>query len=128
MLSAGASFKAGRADRETKKREEKNPAERVKALETVTQKQEAVLEAPTARLAKWETEDALQAKRLAALEAEHQALQAKRAAQMRSGRAQEKELAALCAVQEKGKAKRAKLKQQMTQILMRIETARGERR
>lgn len=126
MLSVGASFKAGRADREAKKREVKNPAERVKALETATQKQEAAMEAPIARLAKWETEEALQAKRLAALEMEHQALQAKRAAQMRTGRAQEKELAALCAMQEKGKAKRANLKEQMVQILARIEMVRGE--
>ncbi len=134
MLSAGASFKAGRVDQEAKKQEAKNPAERVKALETVTQKQEVVLEAPTARLAKWEAEDALLAKRLAVLEREHQALQADGASQMAMNRTQEKELEMLAkemtglqADREKIQSERIKLKERFTALLMQMEMVKGER-
>lgn len=133
MLSAGASFKAGRADQEAKKREAKTPAERVKALETVTQKQEVVLEAPTARLVKWEAEDALQAKRLVALERDHKALQADGVSQMAMHRTQEKalgtlskEMAGLQAEREKIQGERMKLQERLVALLARVEMAKGE--
>ena len=134
MLSAGASFKAGRVDQEAKKQEAKNPAERVKALETVIPKQAVALEAPTARLAKWEAEDALLAKRLAVLEREHQALQADGASQMAMNRTQEKELEMLAkemtglqADREKIQSERIKLKERFTALLMQMEMVKGER-
>ena len=133
MLSAGASFKAGRADQEAKKQEAKTPAERVKALETVTQKQEVVLEAPTARLVKWEAEDALQAKRLVALERDHKALQADGVSQMAMHRTQEKalgtlskEMAGLQAEREKIQGERMKLQERLVALLARVEMAKGE--
>ena len=126
MLHAGASFKAGRADTESKKQEAKAPMQRLRELEAAVSKQETAMGVPVARMAKWEEDYTMQVKRLAALEASHKALQADCDAQVAMNRAQEKELKLLQANRKKIKAEWAKAKEQVMLLLSQMEMGKGE--
>ncbi len=134
MLHAGASFKAGRIGTEGKKQEAKEPMQRLQELEAAVSKQELAIKVPTERMAKWDTENAVESKRLADLEANYKKLQVDATLCMRASQAQEKELAALakerasfCEDMEKIKAERKKLKEQLSILLGQKDMKKGER-
>ncbi len=134
MLRVGASFKAGCADQAAKEQEEKKPEKRLQDLEIEGTMQDRAIEMPQGRVAKWEAEDAEQAKRMAVLETERQALQADWSLQIAMNRAQEKELTRLSKEmkklrvdREKNQGERVKQKERFAALLIQMEMAKGER-
>lgn len=134
MFQMGASFKRGRADKEVLDQGTKNVTLRVEELENAILKQDVAIEVPAVRMAKWEADYIAQVKRLDVLEADYKALRMDWFVQMKTNRAQEKELVALSkematlhANREKIQNERTRLKERLAALLTQMEITKGER-